>query len=243
MNVKITPLFILLLFSICVQAQFNDDFSSGSLSQWSGDTSDFIINSEDELQLMAPTSGASFIFVDCQVPDSTVWELNIRLDFAPSGSNQFTWLLQSDTHLPSDWSGYGIRLGESGDNDALELIRYDEGTSNILARIAEGDAGNDPVELMIRVERRGGTFTLLASYTGNSVYTDTVLVEDNTYGPGPSLFTVIQCNYTSTRTDKFFFDDFENLNGHMTMSLDWLIFNRKLKRKCFLMILKICMAT
>lgn len=199
---------LLFLLHQASSAQFFDDFSQIGLEKWSGDTADFHINANEELQLMAETGGDSWIYTMTQIPDSAIWELYIRLEFPPSGSNQLSWVLQSNSSNSNNLNGYGLRLGESGSSDALEFVRYDMGTPTLLGRMQEGAVANDPVELTARIERRGVDFTLLVAYDKSAVFTDTLRISDDSYSFGPSLFTGLLCNYTSTRTDKFFFDDY-----------------------------------
>lgn len=188
--------------------QFSDDFSSGSLDQWSGDVDEFTINAQEELQLLAQSSSPAFLYVNAQVPDSAVWELNARLTFPPSNSNALEWILQSESAEINNLRGYGLSFGESGDEDAVEFVRYDNGNSTVLGRMQDGAVASDPVQVRFRVFRAGDVFTVLAAYDGSGSFTDTLVVSDDSYREGASLVTGLLCNYTSTRSDRFFFDDY-----------------------------------
>jgi hypothetical protein len=203
-------LFSSLLFINWISAfgQFNDDFSSGSLNQWSGDVAEFIINAQEELQLNAQSSSPAFIYVNAQVPESAVWEVSARLDFSPSNSNALEWILQSESAEISNLRGYGLSFGESGDEDAVEFVRYDNGNATVLGRMQNGAVASDPVQVRLRVLRSGELFTVLAAYDGSGSFTDTLIVSDDKYREGASLVTGLICNYTSTRSDLFFFDDY-----------------------------------
>ena len=67
------------LFFISLFGQFEDDFSN-DLSNWQGDLSSFSINSDNQLQLDAPSPGTSIIFTQADIPDSTAWELYFQLN-------------------------------------------------------------------------------------------------------------------------------------------------------------------
>jgi hypothetical protein len=200
--------FFVIFLSAQLNAQFSDDFSAPELQAWTGDTADFIVTAEEELQLSAEMAGSSFIYTNAQIPDSAVWELYFRLEFGPSGSNSLQWVLQSNTSDRSALNGYGLQIGESGSDDALEFIRWDAGNATVLGRMSEGMAGAEPVIIRAKVKRSRDQFEILASYDGSSAYTDTLIVNDDTYMEGPALTSGLICNYTSTRVDKFFFDDY-----------------------------------
>ena len=71
-----------------VQAQFADDFSSGSLmtNGWVGDSENFIVSAGEELQLFdenPESSNSSKLMVPLQTGDSTQWSFQFRYDFSP----------------------------------------------------------------------------------------------------------------------------------------------------------------
>lgn len=199
------------LFSLSAFAQFQDNFSDGNLDQnptWLGDTSNFIVNLNNELQLNASASGTSQMYVNAPTADSTVWEFYVNMDFAPSTSNQLKVYLSSNN---SDFSGvlngYYILIGESGSDDAIELRRQDGTSSETLIRGTDGFVSAEPVLIKVRVVRdENYSWSLLVDYTGGNNYAFEGSAVDNIYTFGQ--FFGISCKYTSTRTDKFFFDDF-----------------------------------
>lgn len=200
-----------LLITISTFAQFQDNFSDGNLDQnptWLGDTANFIINSNSELQLDASTSGTSQIYVNAPTADSTVWEFYVNLDFAPSTSNQLKVYLSSNTSdFSASLNGYYILVGESGSDDAIELRRQDGSTSTTLIRGTDGFVSAEPVLIRVRVIRdENYNWSLLVDYTGGNNFALEGSAVDNTYTFGQ--FFGISCKYTSTRVDKFFFDDF-----------------------------------
>ncbi|NBB88893.1 MAG: hypothetical protein GVX96_03775, partial [Bacteroidetes bacterium] len=200
-----TLLWMSLGFSIF--GQFGDDFSGGDLSAWSGQLNDFIINDQEELQLNAQSESPSFLYVEPQIPRDALWEMQVRMTFNPSNSNGLEWILQSTTADLDELNGYGLRWGESGDGDAVEFIRYDNGRANVLGRMREGAVAMDPVQARFRVVRLTDTFTIVSAYDGETDFSDTLVVVDGTFGGGAQLISGFKCNYTSTRSDRFFFDN------------------------------------
>lgn len=106
-------------------AQLTDDFSDGDFTNdpaWLGDTGKFGVN-DGELQLQDTESGRSQLYV--QGPTSTdamtTWRFYIRLEFAPSTSNNARVYLNANTNnLTGNLEGYYLQIGGiSGDQDAL----------------------------------------------------------------------------------------------------------------------------
>lgn len=203
---KILPL---LLFPCLLTAQVQDDFSDGDLTEnptWQGGTGDFTVNAELELQLDAPAAGTSTLYLPVELADSAVWEMLFRLDFDPSGSNKLLIALQSDSETFAAGSGYFLEFGESGSEDAIRFFRQDAGSETLLATATLGAVASSP-EVRLRMERQAdGTWTLLADYSGSFNYSEEFQVSDVAYGNG-SYFFGMECEYTDSRKDKFFFDD------------------------------------
>lgn len=198
-----------IFISLVMSAQFADDFSDNNLDEnpaWTGNVSDFIV-SNGELRLNAPVAGTSAIFAPANLPDSAVWEFYLRLEFAPSTSNLLRIYLQSDKTDLTTANGYFMEIGETGNNDALRFFRADNGAAVLLAAGTIGQVANEPVEFRCRISRTAiGEWLVETDYTGGSNFQTETSFNDFTYHGEPGFFG-IQCTYTSTRRDKFFFDD------------------------------------
>lgn len=209
--IKIALIFICVLIHLPLNSQITDDFSDGNLNRnlaWQGDTSHFIVNASFELQLNAPVSATSTLYLPVLIPDSAVWEILVKLDFDPSLSNRLRIYLQSDAANPSASKGYFINIGKDGNSDALEFFRQDGTSSKLLASGEIGAVAFSP-KVRIRVTRAlGGLWTLYADYAGGSNLRKEFSIEDKTWPGGNNQFFAFQCTYSSTRRDKFFFDDF-----------------------------------
>lgn len=190
-----------------VFSQFSTDFSEGNLDLWEGDKDNFIINASEQLQLKAPEgSTASWLYTPVSFTDSMVWELYISLLFAPSTSNQLKVFLAVNSFDPDTASGYYLEIGATGDQDPLELKYLNQGFEESLATSDPGLVGMDPVELIIRViKKENGDWQV---YRINDNTPELLITANHNVFP-LSAFSLFgfDCKYTSTRRDKFYFDD------------------------------------
>lgn len=192
-------------------AQFQDDFSDGNFDQnpqWFSDTANFIVNPNNELQLNASVAGTSQLYVNAPTADSTVWEFYLSLDFSPSTSNQLKIYLSSDNaDFSASLNGYFLQIGESGSDDAIELRRQSGTNSTVLIRGTNAAVGSEPAIARVRIVRDDNyNWSLFVDYSGGTSFILEGTATDNTFPSGQ--FFGIECKYTSTRTNKFFFDDF-----------------------------------
>ncbi len=205
-----------LLFLICLSfsafGQFTDDFSSGMINTtvWSGDLENFTVNSNQELQLLdtATVLPSSQIFTAVNTGDSTNWEFYYKQDFSASTSNfSKIYLASSAADLNGDLNGYFIKLGGiSGDADRIELYRQTDSDTELLISGQDSMLAKEPSEGRIRVSRNNdGLWTLMADYTGGNSFEIQGTAMDDTHRFG-SYFGIV-CKYTSSRFDKFSFDD------------------------------------
>ncbi|MEM7102207.1 MAG: lamin tail domain-containing protein [Bacteroidota bacterium] len=210
MKKTLLSIFAIVMF-FGASAQFEDNFGDGNFTDdptWLGDTGVFIINATNELQLNDVAGGVSFLYSAVPHADSTVWDFYVRLEFAPSTSNFARVYLSSDqADLDGDLNGYFLKIGgESGSTDKLELFRQDGSSTTSLLTGTEGGVGNDPAEARVRLTRdNNGNWELLADYSGGNTLTSEGTVFDDTYPSGE--YFGFHCTYTTTRADKFFFDD------------------------------------
>jgi len=201
-------LIFFLLLPVLGIGQIMDDFSSGNLEEWEGDVAKFIINTEEQLQLNdADKESPAQLFRAFPMQGNTVWELYINLDFSPSSSNFARIILQADQINASNFQGYFLKIGGiSGNDDAIELFRQDGSSSELLISGTIGGVGNAPVEARVSVMRDAENFwTLAVDYDSETAFLEEGSTLDNRYTQG--AYFGIECRYTSTRSDKFFFDD------------------------------------
>lgn len=190
-------------------AQILDDFSDGDFTQnpvWQGDGADFIVNASGELQLNAPAPGMSQLRVQGNIPDSAIWELRFRLDFAPSNQNLLRIYVLADQSDLSAANGYFIEIGETGSLDAIRFYRQDAGVKTLLATGTPGLVAVNP-DIRLHVKRTVAGAWELAAAAGGGTLQNQFAVAEATYTGGADRFFGFQCVYTTSNIAKFFFDD------------------------------------
>ena len=198
------------------QSSFSDDFSDGDFSSnpsWAGQTTLFQINTTNQLQLDDVVSNTSSLVTTSTAINSSTWEFYVKLDFAPSTSNFARVYLVSDQQdLTQALNGYFVQIGgQTGIVDDVSLFRQDGTSITKIIDGVDGTVASSP-EVRIRVTKKAtDQWELFLDQTATgSTFTSQGVVLDNTYNS--SSFFGIFCRYTSTRADKFFFDDF-NVSG------------------------------
>jgi hypothetical protein len=194
--------------SLGLLAQIQEDFSDGSLLNdppWKGDTSDFVINDHFELQLNAATQGSSFIYTSILWNETKSWSLDLTLDFAPSTANRVRIFLFIDTTDLNAATGYFIELGEGGESDPLRLYYINKGVESLLASGSMAHAANPTLKIEVRLNNQEWS---ISSRDRISMATSQELqIEHQSSSVSETGYFGLFCNYTSTRTNKFFFDN------------------------------------
>lgn len=198
---------LLFLFAQGLFGQLSFDFNSGDLSAWTGDINNFVINQDGQLQLMAPDAGSSNIFSSTSFPDSLFWEMDVNLNFSPSGSNRLTIYLALTSQDISSASGYYLEIGESGSQDAIHFYYLEQGSENLLA---SGIMGNVASAFNFKIKlSKGANDNWLLQTTNldnqSSQEEFFVVFNDNTLSQA-TLFG-LGCDYTSSRREGFIFDN------------------------------------
>ncbi|MFT6945665.1 MAG: hypothetical protein ACJARP_000070 [Vicingaceae bacterium] len=221
---KLTSLYFLLYFSFFIlqltaQTGFTDNFNDSNFTTnpvWSGETSKFEINPAKELQLnniTATSTNETYLTTTSTVVNSASWEFSVRLNFNPSTSNFAKVYLISDSQdLTAPLNGYYVKIGgQTGTVDNLKLYRQDGLIDTLLIDGSSGTVATAP-NVKVRVTKSANNqWSLFLDQTGvGSAYQLQGLSTESKFG-NSSYFGVL-CNYTSTRSDKFFFDDFV-ING------------------------------
>ncbi len=196
--------------------QFVDDFSDGDFTAnptWSGDAANFEVDGGQKLHLNAPAeSDTSYLSVFSEAIDDATWEFLVELDFNPSSSNLArVYLVSNNSNLEGALNGYYVRLGGETE-DRISLYRQTGTSSTQLITSADGLLSTDPSGARVRVTRTASSdWELMADTSGGTTFVSIGTVNDTTYEQ--SLYSGVWCKYTSTRSDKFYFDDF-NVTGN-----------------------------
>ena len=191
-------------------AQFSDDFSDGNFTSnpiWAGDNANFEVDANGFLHLNAPAvADESFLSVASVAIDTASWEFSVRLEFNPSSSNRArVYLVSSDSNLKGPLNGYYVLIGNT--EDEISLYRQSGTTVTKIIDGVDDLVDTDPVEVKVLVTRStNGDWELFADTSSSANYQLLGQVTDTTFQS--STFFGVWCDYTSTRSDKFYFDDF-----------------------------------
>lgn len=204
---KILLFLFLLPFSLF--AQVTDDFSDGDFSQnpaWSGTTEQYIVNSNQQLQLNAEGEGTAYLSLPITEYETMEWQFWIREAFAPSGNNYTdVWLSADQADLSQATQGYFLRFGEGGSNDAIELFRKDVDGQQSVCRGTDGTiAASFAVAVKVTCDREGN-WMIQACYDNSGVYVIEAQGVDDSYGKGG--YFGFWSKFTSSNAKKFYFDD------------------------------------
>lgn len=220
-------LFFMVITTILVStnslAQFTDNFIDGDFTNnpnWTGNATDFQISTAFELQLNAPSiTSTSYLVTASQAIGAAQYDFNVNLDFSPSTSNYArVYLTSSSSDLSGSLNGYFVQIGgATGTLDDVSLF-YQDG--NIITQIIDGIDGTVATNpnVNIRVTRDIiGNWELLIDTARNGVFTSEGTVLHTTITS--STYFGVYCKYTSTRSDKFFFNDFV-ISGGPILDID-----------------------
>jgi Lamin Tail Domain len=198
---------------IDVSAQLKLDFNSGNFTdvKWEGNISHFKINTEGQLQLNATAAGESQIFTKYKIPpDSIQVDLYFKLQFAPSNDNFGKIYIFTDNTNESLANGYYLRLGENGSNDAIQVWKLENGVPSLMGSGRMGGISADPADARIQCKiYRDGLWLMATDYTGKVLYEDDLEFSDPAFVLQDSMYFGLYCKYSSTRADKFFYDDIQ----------------------------------
>ncbi|MBV6646027.1 MAG: lamin tail domain-containing protein [Cyclobacteriaceae bacterium] len=195
-------------YTLC--AQVKDDFSDNDFDNrpmWTGNDENFEITT-GELHLVAPAETAeSYLSTANGLVKNTTWEFYFRFEQNPSGSNKaFVYLVSDQAELQRSLNGYYVLIGNS--SDEISLYRQDGTKSTELIDGVDDVVDSNPVNVRVRVTRDSiGNWELLRDATGGTNYSSEGTAFDATY-TSTSYFG-INCDYTSTRSTLFYFDDFK----------------------------------
>jgi hypothetical protein len=209
--IQIAFLFGLMTFFNPANAQVNDKFTDGDFTNnpsWMGDTAKFDVNALNKLQLNAPTITDTAIMVTASTKvDTTEWQFFVQLNFSPSTSNQLRAYLMSDQqNLKGSLNGYFIQMGTSGSVDSIEFFKQQGTVKTKIAGGVKGHCGKAINNLRIKMRRDLlGNFTLWCDTLGGNDFVQEFSVLDTSVKT--TAFMGFECIYSSTRSDKFSFDD------------------------------------
>ena len=192
-------------------AQIQDNFNDGNFSSnpsWTGTTSNFNVNSSNQLQSNASSAGIAYLSTSHNLNsfDSKEWRFWVKLSLSPS-TNNFAriYLTSVNSDLSINPDGYYLQLGESGSKDAVRLMKSENG---IATEICSGMSGQiaKSFAIGIRVIRNGNNeWKLYVDPSGGENFTAFAIGSDSTQITGTNVG--FYCKYTVSNATKFYFDN------------------------------------
>ncbi len=199
--------FMILAAGFC-RAQLVDNFSDGDFilnPTWQGDESKFIISNGLLKLQAAPLAGSALLATVSQAVHEATWEFYVQFDFSPSSSNYSKVYLMADQNsLQSALNGYFVKVGHTSREVSL-FVQTGSNETEIIDGL--DDRVNLPqLKLKVRVVRKGeGAWELFSDVGRTGTYIKEGMATDVTHSN--SQYFGVQCFYTSTRSDKIWFDD------------------------------------
>jgi len=204
-------LFPFLLICSFAYTQVTDDFSDGDFlnnPSWGGSASDFMVNSNEEVQLNSTVASTSYLSTPHNLTaiEGKEWRIWTKQSFSPSsGNNGRIYLTADNADLTLVQNGYYLQLGEAGTNDAIRLFKMEAGTSSLLCAGTDGQIATS-FEVSIKVKRSSSSmWSLFTDFSGGSNYNFESSTADasNLLGTHMGFIDV----YTVSNATKFYYDD------------------------------------
>ncbi|GLR17801.1 hypothetical protein GCM10007940_24160 [Portibacter lacus] len=175
---------------------------------WEGDLQDFMVNDDEKLQLSAADGDQSTLYTQLNFADTIQWDFEALMDFSPSTSNRLRIYLAIDQLNIDQASGYFIEIGENGAADALNFYHLAEGIPELIASGELAALGSDPAFLKVNaLYFPNGEWRISTAYIENQAVIEELVFIHDTYDFSGNQIFQLECNYTSSRSDKFFFDN------------------------------------
>ena len=189
-----------------VEAQINETFGDRDFTQnptWQGSESKFIIDANLRLQLNAPPEASTaWLFTQSNAMEEANWAFEFTMDFNPSSSNYAKIWIAADNQDPAQIKN-GMVLNIGASDDAIVLQSVTNGKATTLIKGQQARLNREKINAAIRISRNVNIWTLEMNMDGEWI------AEGSTEFNPPfgSKWFGIHCNYTQTRSNKFWFDN------------------------------------
>jgi len=189
-------------------SQLADNFNDGDITneiQWIGNTSNFRVNTNNQLQLYSEGEGHSYLSTLVETNDFNEWNFFIKLSFSPSNNNQcLVYLVCDSTNPEVSTDAFYLKFGKSGSDDAIELYRK---TDTISTLVASGTPGfiSESFSIRVKITREDGSWQIWADSTGGSNFSFQAQGNEDHWGTY-QCFSIL-CRHTLSNSTKFYFDD------------------------------------
>lgn len=209
---------VLTLFSVSLQAQFYEDFSSFSFldKQWQGDTSQFAFSNSTAipldmkpgLQLNDSIANTSMLVAPYTIDlsDEVEWSFWIKLSFNTTKTNHARVYIMSDlAELKDSVNGYFIGIGE--DDKRITLCKQSGAVTQNIITGEVAYLSKTTNEVRVKVIRDiEGNWNLYSDTLGGINWTLEGTAKDNTFSQ--SNWHGLYCKYTKSNSTKIYFDEF-----------------------------------
>lgn len=204
-NMRAILIFLAILpFSIV--AQIHDTFEDGNFSQspaWTGTVDKFIIDAGYRLQLNAPAEASSaWLFTQNTAIEEAAWNFDLILEFNPSSSNYAKIWIAADNADPLQIKN-GIALSVGAADDAFVLQQTTDGKTATMIKGMQGRLNYEKIVASVKITRTGNSWQLDINM-GDGWVSEGVAEFNPRFG---STWFGLVCNYTQTRSNKFWFDN------------------------------------
>lgn len=214
---KVLPLIfcLSLFFAFKSHAQLVEDFHNGDFTTnpvWGGNTADFIVNSNFQLQSNSTVPNNTFYLSTVNAMATTAqWDFWVKIDFNPSSANYVDVFLTASASdlLSNSTYGYFVRIGGTDD----EICLFRKNNAGVVTKIIDGVNGvlnTSSSTMRILVTRDASNLWTLKrdlSGTGNTYFNEGS-VTDATYTTS-SYFGFLVKQSTASFFQKHFFDNIE----------------------------------
>jgi hypothetical protein len=197
------------MMPLLTMAQLTEQFDDGNFTispQWQGNSEKFEITTSCLLHLNAKAETAdAWLFTPSTVSRNATWKADIRFDFNPSSQNFAKLYLMADSNDPATIkNGYFVMIGST--NDDVSLWKITDSQTVCLIDGENARLSADAINLSMEVGFNENGLWTLRTKTGD-VWTDEGTATDSST-PQSAWFGVY-CKYTSTRSNKFYFDNIQ----------------------------------
>ncbi|MFK7787043.1 MAG: lamin tail domain-containing protein [Crocinitomicaceae bacterium] len=191
---------------------FNDgDFTGPFPLEWNGTDTNYVVNSNFELQLMDVGAATSYLYIEHGMSDldDKEWQFWTDQNFSPSSANYGRfYLTATNLDLSSNPDGFYVELGVAGSSDSITLKKSVAGVDSIIAWGPAGQinsASDFPVTIRV-IRHDSGIWDLYVDPTGGLSPT---LVGGGSEGTAPpfGIYSGILNVYTASNDENFYYDD------------------------------------
>lgn len=206
MKLQIWLILALISNSLPLVCQIEDNFStedSLNASLWSGDLSHFSVES-NQLKLKAPAAGTSTIITPIIWKEGYELTWKAWLNFLPSDHNNVDIVIWANE---DNSESIYLHFGENGSQDHFILYHRSDDVIEILNESSDVPILATSFFSEIKAVYNQGKMDFYFSYSPefSPTLSFSIAAPNKILQPG---YTGLICNYTSTRRQKFYFDDF-----------------------------------